>query len=61
MTLSDSSNAPVILVTGAARRVGAAIARELHLAGARVALHYRNSADAAEQLAVVFFRQRLAG
>ena len=52
MRPSDSSNAPVILVTGAARRVGAAIARELHLAGARVALHYRNSADAAEQLAV---------
>ena len=51
MTLSDSSNAPVILVTGAARRVGAAIARELHAAGARVALHYRNSADAAAQLA----------
>ncbi len=51
MTLSDSSNAPVILVTGAARRVGAAIARELHAAGARVALHYRNSAAAAAQLA----------
>lgn len=52
MSLSDPSNAPVILVTGAARRVGAEIARELHTAGARVALHYRNSADDAEQLAV---------
>src|SRR5687768_12578982 len=37
----------VALVTGAARRVGAAIARELHAAGANVLLHYRDSeADA---------------
>jgi len=44
-------NAPVILVTGAARRVGAEIARALHAAGATVALHYRTSADAAATLA----------
>lgn len=31
------------LVTGAARRIGAAIARELHAAGASVMLHYRGS------------------
>jgi pteridine reductase len=38
----------VALVTGGARRVGAAIARELHAAGASVLLHYRDSeADAA--------------
>ncbi|HAF55710.1 MAG TPA: pteridine reductase [Thauera sp.] len=43
--------APLILVTGAARRVGAEIARSLHAAGARVALHYRHSADEAETLA----------
>jgi pteridine reductase len=42
---------PVVLVTGAARRVGAAIARELHAAGANVVLHYRASAAEAEQLA----------
>ena len=36
--------APVILITGAARRIGAAIARRLHDAGARIVLHYRNSA-----------------
>lgn len=42
---------PVILVTGAARRVGAAIARTLHGAGANVVLHYRNAAGAAESLA----------
>jgi pteridine reductase len=33
----------VVLVTGAARRVGAAIARRLHADGASVVLHYRNS------------------
>jgi pteridine reductase len=42
---------PVILVTGAARRVGAAIARAVHASGARLALHYRSSADAADALA----------
>jgi pteridine reductase len=39
------------LITGAARRVGAAIARKLHGAGANVVLHYRSSSDAAEALA----------
>ena len=39
----------VALVTGGARRVGAAIARELHAAGANVMIHYRDSeADAAK-------------
>ena len=44
--------APVILVTGAARRVGAAIAVALHEAGARVVLHVRQSREAAEALAL---------
>jgi len=39
------------LITGGARRVGAAIARELHAAGANVAIHYRKSANDAESLA----------
>jgi pteridine reductase len=47
-------HAPLILVTGAARRVGAEIARSLHAAGARVALHYRHSAGEAEALAAAF-------
>ena len=38
------------LVTGGARRVGAAIARALHGAGANVVLHYRSSADDAATL-----------
>ena len=42
---------PVVLVTGGARRVGAAIVRHLHAAGCRVAIHYRHSADEADALA----------
>jgi len=38
-------------VTGGARRVGAAIARALHGAGARVLLHYRDSEAEAAKLA----------
>lgn len=40
-----------VLITGAARRVGAAIARTLHGAGANVLVHYRSSAAAAASLA----------
>jgi pteridine reductase len=32
-----------VLVTGGAKRVGAAIARRLHAAGANIIIHYRNS------------------
>jgi pteridine reductase len=39
------------LVTGAARRVGAAIVRALHGAGANVVVHFRSSAEAAGELA----------
>ena len=41
----------VALVTGAARRIGAAIATRLHADGANVAIHRRGSADAAAALA----------
>jgi len=40
----------VALVTGGGRRVGAAICRRLHAAGARLMLHYRNSAGEARLL-----------
>jgi pteridine reductase len=39
------------LITGAARRVGAQIARVLHGAGANVVLHYRSSGEDAARLA----------
>ncbi len=40
-----------VLVTGGARRVGAAICRRLHTAGANVMIHYRASAAEARALA----------
>jgi pteridine reductase len=40
-----------VLITGAARRVGAVIARALHGAGANLLLHYRSSAEDAARLA----------
>jgi pteridine reductase len=40
-----------VLITGAARRVGATIARTLHGAGANLVIHYRKSARDAEALA----------
>lgn len=42
---------PVYLVTGGARRVGAAIVRTLHTTGASVVIHHRQSANAAQELA----------
>ena len=38
-----SATRHVVLITGAARRVGAAIARRLHVDGHDLALHYRAS------------------
>jgi pteridine reductase len=46
-TLTDK----VVLITGGARRVGAAITRKLHAAGATVVVHYHRSVQAAQELA----------
>jgi pteridine reductase len=48
----------VVLVTGAARRIGAAIVTRLHADGALVAIHYRGSAGEAEQLAASLNERR---
>jgi len=48
------------LVTGAARRVGAQIARMLHAAGAQIMIHCHHSAHEAQQL-VAQFEQLRAG
>jgi pteridine reductase len=47
----NPSNAKSILITGAARRVGAAIARTLHAAGANVIIHCNRSRADADALA----------
>lgn len=47
-----------VLVTGGAKRVGAAICRRLHAAGANIALHYRSSAQDALALQAQLNAQR---
>jgi pteridine reductase len=49
--MSTSLSGRTVLITGAARRVGATLARSFHAAGANLVLHYRSSADEAAQLA----------
>lgn len=56
--MEKSLNDKVVLVTGAARRIGAAIVTRLQENGARVAIHYRDSAAAAEQLAATLNAKR---
>jgi len=46
------------LISGAAKRIGAAIARGLHESGANVIIHYRNSSTEALQLAIDLNNQR---
>ena len=49
MSAANSSR-PVVLITGAAKRVGATIARTLHAAGYELTLHYRESRAEMEAL-----------
>ena len=49
---------PVALITGGAKRVGAAIARRLHGAGFDLAVHYRSSAEEALALQAELASQR---
>lgn len=48
----------VVLITGAARRIGAGIARAFHARDFEVLIHYRQSADEARALANELNRQR---
>ncbi len=49
--MKPSLDKKTVLVTGGARRLGAAICRRLHAAGANVMIHYRASAAEARALA----------
>jgi len=51
MTASNSSLNKVAIITGGAKRIGAVIAKTLHSADYDLLIHYRNSAEHAEQLA----------
>ena len=48
--MSAALDNKTVLITGGARRVGAAIARRLHAAGANLVVHYRSSAADARSL-----------
>ncbi len=48
--MSSDLTGKVVLITGAAKRVGAEIARNLHAAGATLALHYRSATMEAQAL-----------
>lgn len=58
--MSISRDAKVVLITGAARRIGATIAQKFHQHGYNVLLHCNSSIEQAEQLANEFNQQRPA-
>lgn len=58
MSLTKPVEHKVALITGSARRIGAEIARTLHLAGDNIILHYRGSASQALQLCEELNQQR---
>ena len=60
MSKQERSRRPVALITGAARRIGAAIARRLHDAGYDLALHYRHSRDELDALIAQLEQARAA-
>jgi len=47
-----------VLITGAAKRIGASIARKLHAQGANIAIHYRESEAPAAELAETLLTDR---
>jgi pteridine reductase len=56
--VQSTLNKKVILITGGAKRVGAAICRQLHAEGADLMIHYRSSAHEARALQAELNLQR---
>lgn len=56
--VNESLQGKVALVTGSARRIGAAIVRSLHDAGATVVIHYRGSDNDARRLQAELLEKR---
>lgn len=48
--MNENNQSKVVLITGAAQRIGAELARTFHSRGYRVILHYGQSAEAASQI-----------
>lgn len=53
-----NSNTKVAFITGAAQRIGATIATQLHRRGYNIIIHYRNSGKSSQQLASSLNSQR---
>ena len=53
-----SKEIPVVLITGAAKRIGAVIAQSLHMRGCRIIVHYYHSESTAKNLVAEFNQQR---
>ena len=51
-------NGKTVLVTGGARRIGQAIVRRLHDAGANLVIHHRTSSEQAQALEAELNRRR---
>lgn len=49
--MSDDEASEIVLITGAATRIGAEFARALAMAGYKIVIHYASSKDAAQNLA----------
>lgn len=56
--MSESTAVRTVLVTGSARRIGAAIVRRLHASGWNTAIHYGSSAEEARALVAELDHQR---
>ncbi|HEY0562909.1 MAG TPA: pteridine reductase [Methylophilus sp.] len=56
--MSANLPAKVVLITGGAKRVGAAICRELHASGAQLMIHYKSSVKEARALQAELNLQR---